>query len=168
MIKITVPNYNGLKKSDCKIVVLEKPGKKKKAKKKWISKKPSTPYSKAITRLDTVFSKFIRQRDSIGNNCNKCCTCGRIKKNVNRQIHAGHFQKRANMSTRYDEKNVHAQCNKCNTYEGGRDFEFGLYIDKKYGPGTAEKLYITAKVGRKYLRHELDKLTEYYKGKLNE
>jgi len=104
-------------------------------------------YKGLMRKADTIFSKYIRQRDSIGynetlgSNFNKCCTCGRIKENTGGMIHAGHFQKRANMATRYDEQNVNAQCKKCNSFEGGRDFEYGMFIDEKYGPGTAVKLY---------------------------
>jgi len=127
-----------------------------------------------VRKLDTLFSKFIRQRDwfpnwsASGERICQCCTCGAIKEDANSQVHAGHFQKRGNWNTRWDEMNVHAQCKKCNTFQGGRDFEFGLYIDKKYGPGTAEKLYIKAKMPRKWMRVELEEMIKVYKEKLND
>lgn len=153
------------------VIAHPKPAPRKKRGPKWLKrtgmkKTVTSDFKRALTRLDTVYSKFIRERDSISEGVNKCCTCGKIKRNLNRQIHCGHFQKRANMATRYDEQNTHAQCHKCNSFEGGRDFEFGLYIDKKYGAGTAEKLYIKAKTLKKYSVIELDELTKYYRNKL--
>ena len=127
-----------------------------------------------VKKLDTLFSKFIRQRDSLKKepwdktNVCKCCTCGKINLDVEKRVHAGHFQKRDNWNTRYDERNVHAQCHQCNTFKGGRDFEFGLYIDKKYGPGTAESLYIKAKLPRKWYRVELEEMIKIYQNKLKE
>lgn len=88
---------------------------------------------------DRWFSRFIRIRDSNEFGICRCVTCGNPKPWKN--IDCGHFQKRRHASTRYDEKNCHAQCRKCNSFEGGKDFEYGVAIDRKYGDGTAEKLW---------------------------
>jgi len=141
---------------------------------KKVPSEPKVPrkisYKGLMRKADTIFSKYIRKRDSIGynetlgSNFNKCCTCGRIKENTGGMIHAGHFQKRANMATRYDEQNVNAQCKKCNSFEGGRDFEYGMFIDEKYGPGTAVKLYnkANARIKVRFDRTQLEEIINKY------
>ena len=42
-----------------------------------------------------------------------------------------------------------ATCVTCNSFDQGRQFEYGLYLDKRYGEGTAEKLSILSKVSCK-------------------
>ena len=104
-------------------------------------KHKTTKYYKA--RCDRLFSLWIRQRDAVDGIC-KCITCGTPY--PWRSIHCGHFMSRGRESTRYHEKNTGCQCVSCNTFNQGRQFEFGLYIDKRYGEGTAEKLSILAKM----------------------
>jgi len=150
-----------------------KPEKKKKKpykrlKRSWIKSGTVSPHKKATTRAVTAFNRFIRQRDVISYNLCKCSTCGAIRANANKKIHAGHFIKSVKINTKFDEQNVHAQCDKCNMYEGGREYEMSLYIDKKYGVGTAEKLYIKSQLPRKYSVIELDEITKLYRAKLKD
>ena len=148
-----------------------KPGKRKKKtykglKRSRIKSGTVSEHKKATTRAVTAFNRFIRQRDVRNYNCCICSTCGVRRENANKKIHAGHFIKSVKINTKFDEQNVHAQCDKCNMYEGGREYEMSLYIDKKYGPGTAEKLYIKSKLPRKYSVVELDEITKLYRAKL--
>jgi len=113
-------------------------------------------------KLDRVFSEYIRLRDSVDGYGN-CCTCGKyipVKGN-----HCGHFISRRFQATRFDEQNCALQCVSCNTYNQGRQYEFGLYIDKRWGKGTAEKLLIKSKQTVKRTQYEIDELTKYYKQK---
>jgi hypothetical protein len=90
--------------------------------------------------LDRVFSEFIRLRDMEHRvQRSRCITCGKLFHW--RRIQAGHFISRAYKATRYDERNVNAQCRRCNVLMHGRQFEHGLAIDKLHGPGTAKLLY---------------------------
>ena len=129
--------------------------------------------------VDKWFSKFIRLRDCWDNfdsvrngliNCTMgyCCTCGKpvtihdgIEWNPN--AHAGHFITRDCKSTRFDEKNAHLQCSHCNTFKSGKQFEHSLFIDKKYGSGTAEKILIKSKQLCKRNRYDLEVLAKYYR-----
>ena len=56
---------------------------------------------------------------------------------------------RGKESTRYNEKNVNVQCVKCNLFDQGKQFEHSMYIDKKYGLGTSEKLNMLSKMSCK-------------------
>lgn len=106
---------------------------------------------KLKNKLDKVFSMYIRKRDANGEYF-KCISCGKIK-SVS-QMHAGHFMSRRHLTTRYNEQNVNGQCNYCNTYDQGQQHAHGKAIDKKYGEGTADKLYTLA--------HTKSKLTQMW------
>jgi hypothetical protein len=91
-----------------------------------------------ITTADKWFSKYIRIRDSYSNGFVCCCTCGKPMHWKN--VHAGHFVTRDKLSTRFNEKNANAQCPKCNCDGKGEQAKHAIYIDRKYGSGTAESL----------------------------
>jgi len=95
-------------------------------------KHKSTKYYKA--RADRLFSLWVRQRDAVDGVC-RCVTCG--TPHPWRSIHAGHFISRGKEATRYNERNCKPQCVSCNTFNQGRQFEYSLYLDKKYGKDTA-------------------------------
>jgi hypothetical protein len=67
------------------------------------------------------------------------------------------------MSTRYEEKNAHAQCQKCNNYNSGEQYRHGIEIDFMYGEGSALELEKQSRNVRKYIKQELMELAQYYK-----
>lgn len=84
------------------------------------------------------FSMFIRLRDTDERGRVKCITCPAVK--YWRQMDAGHYVTTAKEATKYDENNVHAQCKGCNKWQGGKPVEYEAAIDRRYGPGTAQKI----------------------------
>jgi len=98
--------------------------------------------SKLVKKLDTIFSIFIRRKNSV-NEISTCFTCG--KKDHWKKLQNGHFQSRKHYSTRWDEINCQVQCAGCNVFKYGEQYVFGNKLDRKYGSGTAERLYIKAK-----------------------
>jgi|SRR6185295_1929383 len=107
------------------------------------------------------FSRFIRLRDSDENGIATCFTCGRRLK-WDAGIQAGHFIGRREQSTKFDEKNVHAQCVTCNHFNAGMQFEYSLQLDRKYGEGTAMRLLIQSKQICKRGEFEIKELRKYY------
>lgn len=124
--------------------------------------KKKRPRQKAVDNLDEAFSKYIRIRDSQDGYC-KCITCGKVAFWTKEGMQAGHFQTRVKYSTRWDEKNVNAQCAGCNMTNGGQQYLHGLAIDKKFGEGTADELVIESYKIRKFTTIELQEMTEHYK-----
>ena len=59
--------------------------------------------------------------------------------------------------------NVAVQCVGCNMFKAGEQFLFGKYLDKKYGDGTSEELYIKSKEVVKFSNNELLEMIEHYK-----
>lgn len=134
---------------------------------KFKQKKPKkNDRQKLIAKLDTIFSEFIRLRDCDKNGVCKCITCGGLSHW--RQMDAGHFITRENMGTRWEEENVHSQCPSCNRFKSGKQFEHGLAVDKKHGPGTASKLLIKSKGVCNWQNFEIEAMHTYYKAAVKE
>jgi len=114
-------------------------------------------------KIDKVFHEYIRRRDADNNtgNC-ECVSCGKT-------IHfsdsdAGHFISRKYLITRYDERNVHAQCRRCNRFEYGRQFEYSIAL----GQELSQELLQTSRSMVKYTDADWQEIFEEFKDKLNE
>ena len=120
--------------------------------------------SKARDKADKYFSDYVRQRDADENGMVRCCTCN--KPMHWKASHNGHFQSRRYDSTRFDEHNCGVQCPGCNTFNQGEQFKFALYLDKRYGSGTAEKITIKSRMLSRRNRYDYQCIAEEYKNKL--
>lgn len=120
----------------------------------------------AKAKADKYFSLYIRHRDVNYNGLGQCITCGRYASI--KQSDAGHFINRDRESTRYDEKNCHFQCRKCNRFQSGNQYEHGIKIDEKYGEGTADKLLQKSKMLCKRTKQDYEWIAEHYKNKVDE
>ena len=125
-----------------------------------------TRISKLKKKLDVLFSQYIRRRNADHLGRVKCFTCG-VEKHWKEQ-QAGHFQSRSHHSTRWDEVNVQVQCVKCNMYRQGEQYKFGMYLDQRFGDGTAEELEYRAKTIVKLNRVDYEEAIERYKQKIRE
>ena len=109
-------------------------------------------------------SRYIRLRDSIeyckqrgislDSGIVQCCTCDTVKQW--KYVDAGHFIGRGlggGSGVYFDERNIHAQCKRCNAFEQGNAQVYELFIFNKYSQDVVEELRI---------KHH----TNNYKGKL--
>lgn len=108
------------------------------------------------------FSMFIRLRDSDEQGFCKCFTCNRIL--FWKKMDCGHGLGRQHLSTKYSEKNNHAQCKHCNGFNGGMREVYKEEVNKRYGPQTWELLEIQARKPAKWSQFEADALEKHYKG----
>lgn len=115
--------------------------------------------SKIIKKLDSIFSQYIRLKDS-ENEYATCFTCG--KSDHWKKLQNGHFQSRRHYSTRWDEVNCQVQCAGCNVFRQGEQFIFSKNLDLKYGKGTAENLQIQAGQIIKLSDSELQEMIKDY------
>jgi len=122
--------------------------------------------SKLKKELDKYFSLFIRLRDATEEGVVQCFTCSRIS-HYKSGMQNGHFQSRRHHSTRWHETNCQVQCVKCNMYEQGEQFKFGIGLDSKYGEGTAEELEFLALMITKFSRVDYEDKISYYKDAVN-
>jgi hypothetical protein len=114
-----------------------------------------------IKLAQTVFNKYIRLRDA-GNICISC-----QKKPL--KINAGHFYNANNhWSVRFDERNVHLQCEHCNTYLSGNLISYRENLLRKIGIEEFENLSAEATKTRKFTIEELKEIIKKYKLKIKE
>jgi hypothetical protein len=118
--------------------------------------------SKLKKELDKWFSLYIRLRDATEAGMVQCFTCGKVA-HYKEGMQCGHFQSRRYHSTRWNEQNCQVQCVKCNMYEQGNQWKFGLSLDAKYGNGTSNELEFQAGFTVKKMRHEYEDDISYYK-----
>ncbi len=129
-----------------------------------ILKKKKT-ISKLKKELDKVFSQYIRMSHS-HNGITQCFTCS--KSDHWKNMHAGHFQSRKHLATRWDEQNVKVQCVKCNIFDSGQQYAFGKLLDILYGEGTSDGLVIKARMTQKMMRQEYIDMIDLYKQKIKD
>jgi hypothetical protein len=115
----------------------------------------------AQAKADKYFSLYIRARDSV-NGIAKCCTCGRYVS----EFDCGHFLSRRFEATRYDERNAHAQCLKCNRFENGNQFAHGEFINRRYGAGVADGLLEKSRMVCKRTQQDYEFIAQEFKSKL--
>lgn len=106
-----------------------------------------------------VFNKFIRLRDA-GQNCISC-NKKPLKEN------AGHFYNANNhWNVRFNEFNVHLQCEYCNTHLHGNLIEYRTNLINKIGNSEFLILEAESKKTRKFSINELKDLITVYKAKI--
>jgi hypothetical protein len=114
-----------------------------------------------IKLAQQVFNKYIRLRD-VGNVCISC-----QKKPL--KENAGHFYNANNhWSVRFDERNVHLQCEHCNTFLSGNLIYYRENLLKKIGIEEFENLSVEAMKTRKFTIEELKEIIATYKKKCKE
>ena len=91
-------------------------------------------------KLDDIFSKYIRLRDSDDNGIFHCISCG--KPVFWKDGDNGHFVNRSHMSLRYSEKNCNAQCRHCNRFDEGNNIGYQRGLIEKYGDEIIKELEI--------------------------
>ena len=124
-----------------------------------MAKKKTLKYWK--TKIDAPFHQYIRRRDADDNS--GYCQCISCDKPIHfEESDAGHFISRGKLATRWDERNVNAQCRKCNRFEYGRQFEYSL----KIGTELAETLLQDSRQIFKLMEHEYLEIFESYRDKL--
>jgi hypothetical protein len=123
-----------------------------------MTKKPSR--KTIITKLDSIFSKYIRLRYS-KNEIAECVTCG--KQDHWKKLQAGHFISRKHYATRYDEDNVQVQCSGCNVFRYGEQYLFSKYL----GADLSEELLMKSRKIQKFSDSELLDMIELYNEKVN-
>jgi transcription elongation factor Elf1 len=102
-----------------------------------MKKKKSKTRPQLIKMLDTEFSRYIRNRDNL-NGFFTCPTCGKTL-SID-QSQAGHYISRVVKEVRWDDRNVHAQCARCNLWLHGAPTMYRIWIGENYGEETAQEL----------------------------
>jgi len=152
---------------DCKVAdgmnrleLISKANKKKWSKDKAELKESLKTKSDWLKETQVVFNEWIRLRDKkLG-----CVSCGTFTGKEN----AGHYRSTAACpELRFDELNVHKQCEHCNTYLSANLIEYRKELIKRIGVEKVE--WIEGKhEPKKYTILELIELKVKYKDKIKE
>lgn len=121
-------------------------------------KKPSR--SKLVKKLDTIFSQFIRLRDSNDKWYAQCYTCWDTLHYKNLQN--WHFITRGNYKYRWDENNCKPQCYKCNCiYSGNYKIYTSRMIDE-YGKEKIDTMIWDKQITKISTPDIIDKIEHYW------
>lgn len=114
-----------------------------------------------VKATQIVFNKYIRLRDKD----ELCISCKQKPKKSN----AGHFYNANNhWNVRFNEDNVHLQCEHCNTFLSGNLINYRENLLKKIGEGKFQLLEAEANKTRKFTKEELKEIIETYKKKIKQ
>jgi hypothetical protein len=108
-----------------------------------------------------IFNKYVRLRD----NGKVCISCQKPPKKKN----SGHyFSSGGHSNVRFDEDNVHLQCEHCNTFLSGNLLNYQIEIEKRIGAEKLIELQAKAHLVKKWSIDELKELMVIYKKKIKE
>lgn len=112
-----------------------------------------------LKETQVIFNKYIRLRDE----GKLCISCNTIPKKKN----AGHyFSQGGHSNVRFDEDNVHLQCEHCNTYLSGNLLNYQIGIEKRIGADKLIELQAKAHIEKRWSVEELKELIKIYKEKI--
>ena len=119
-------------------------------------------------KLDRVFSKFIRLRDTrqYDFKYGKCISCGRVLPYD--KLDCGHFHSRIHRNTRYDEDNCHAECHYCNRMSADHLIKYQENLIRKIGQQRFDLLKVKASMTCKRSAFELELLIKEYEKKVKQ
>lgn len=129
------------------------------------TKKIKTPTrSKLVKKADSVFSTFIRLRDSNKKWIVTCPLCW--WKWPRKLAQCMHFISRACWYYRYDEDNCHAGCMRCNVILNWNYIEYTRYMQNRYGMSAVDEMRVNSKKIFKLSTSELENIIEKYTEKI--
>jgi len=128
------------------------------SKKKTRKKKPTR--WKLVKKLDAIFSQYIRLLGTDKYwNC-ECVTCWDIKHW--KEMQNGHFISRSNYKYRWDEKNCHVQCMRCNVFLSWNYINYTLFMQKYLWEDEVERMVYDKQL-IKITTPEIEEMIEHYK-----
>ena len=146
-------------KPECIKVWVETENAKQWTKKKSQMKADLTTLSDYLKLTQQVVNKYIRVRDEGLN----CISCNLPPKKKN----AGHYYSQGGHSAvRFDEDNIHLQCEHCNTFLSGNLLNYQIGIEKRIGGEKLMQLQAKAHDVKKWTKEELKEIIEIYKKKI--
>ncbi len=147
--------------SECVRVWVESEKEKQWKKTKQKAKLDLMTLSDYLKLTQQVFNKFIRLRDKD----QLCISCQKPPKKQN----AGHyFSSGGHSNVRFDEDNVHLQCEHCNTFLSGNLLNYQIEIERRIGAEKLIELQAKAHLEKKWTKDELKELIAIYKKKIKE
>lgn len=111
-----------------------------------------------VKNLDAIFSRYIRERDH-----GVCYTCG-----SSNGAQAGHYVSRSCYQLRWDERNVHCQCYRCNVPLHGNYIPYRRHLVEDYGEDVVRDLENRRHETSNYTNDDLIRMCLLYENKLEQ
>ena len=109
-----------------------------------------------LKEAQVVFNRWIRERDQ----GQLCISCNTVPKKKN----AGHyFSSGGHSNVRFDEDNVHLQCEHCNTFLSANLLNYQIGIEKRIGAERLIELQGKAHLEKRWSVEELKEIIKKYK-----
>ena len=148
-------------KDECIRVFVEKTKEKAWKEKKQKMQQELETIQDYVKMTQIIFNKYIRLRDK----GQVCISCQKkpLKEN------AGHyFNANNHWNVRFNELNVHLQCEHCNTYLSGNLIEYRKGLINKIGEEQLTLLEMEGHKTRKFTKDELKEIINIYKKKIKQ
>lgn len=116
-----------------------------------------------VSKVDVVFSRYIRKKNANSSGMVKCYTCGKLMPWT--QAECGHYIPRSHMATRFLELNCHPQCFTCNHELRGNIEVYRDHLLADYGTQDVAFLERLKNETQRLLPSDLDDLYKLYKWK---
>jgi hypothetical protein len=112
-----------------------------------------------LADAQTAVNAYIRARDE----GKPCISCGRHHSGQN---HAGHYRSVGAAShLRFDEENIHLQCQPCNVHKSGNAIEYRIHLIERIGSAAVARLERDNQV-KKWTIEEAKEIRDLYRAKL--
>ena len=146
---------------ECAQAFAEKERDKKERKEYRARKEKLKSRSDWLQDAQTAVNAYIRARDE----GKPCISCGRHHSGQN---HAGHYRSVGAAShLRFDEQNIHLQCQPCNVHKSGNAIEYRINLVKRIGRAAVERLESDNRL-KKWTIEEAKEIRDLYREKLRE
>ena len=126
------------------------------------TKKTKSPTkTKLRKRADSVFSTFVRLRDSNKQWIVTCPLCW--SKLPRKQAQNMHFIKRSCWLYRFNEDNCHAGCYRCNVVLSWNYIEYTRWMQRQYGIEAVDEMIANSKkVGKEWSKSDYQNIIDKY------
>lgn len=96
--------------------------------------------SRLVKNRWKLTSQYVRRSEADHHTgMSKCVTCGAVKHY--KELQAGHFIPQAQgNAVKWDLRNIHPQCYRCNINLGGNGAEYYPYMEQRYGKEVIDEL----------------------------
>lgn len=130
-------------------------------------KKPKkTKISSLKKTTQALANRYARERDCFGDSGAACISCG-VWKSFE-ELDGGHFIPTTSSAIRFDERNINAQCTRCNRFLHGNPRHYYKGMLRKFGEDVVDDLEAREFDTKKWTREELEEIRQYYREKLDD
>ena len=126
-----------------------------------LTRRNKTSISELLKLAEVVFNKWIRNRDTDDFGKFICISCGKRKDAI--QMDAGHYYPKRCSFLRFNENNVHGECQSCNRFHDDHLDNYAKNLLNKIGELEVTRLQLTYKNEQKWSREELLEIIKKYK-----